>query len=202
MAIKEHNMPKSERSITPADLLPLDAYEAQRGTLRQENIQRKMFRRIQVGPYCTLCFENYETMLFQVQEMLYIEKGGDDQIQEELDAYNPLIPNGEELVATIYFEIENPEKRLKFLETIGGVEKTFELHIEGCDPILGIPKHEVEHTNEAGKASAVHFVHFPFSKKHREDFKFHKVSLHVTHPNYTHGTQLTIQNIQDLSGDF
>ncbi len=87
--------------------MPLDIYTSQRKELRKNIVEFKKNRRISLGPYATFYFESYETMLAQVQEMLYIEKGGDEQLKDELTAYNPLIPNGEELIATLMFEIRS-----------------------------------------------------------------------------------------------
>ena len=94
--------------------MPLDVYTKQRKELRKSIVEFKKNRRIPLGPYATFYFESYETMLAQVQEMLYIEKGGDEQLKDELTAYNPLVPNGKELTATLMFEIDNPVSRAAF----------------------------------------------------------------------------------------
>ena len=90
-------MNKQTRTVTQADIIPLDQYSKNRKQLRKKIIEFKKNRRIPLGPYATLYFECYETMLAQIQEMLYIEKGGSNQLKDELNAYNPLIPNGREL---------------------------------------------------------------------------------------------------------
>ena len=100
------------RKITADALMSVEAYTKVRKERRAALVQRKKQRRLEVGPYCTLHFENYDSMWFQVQEMLYIEKGGPEQIPGELAAYNPLIPNGTELVATVLFEIDDPAVQL------------------------------------------------------------------------------------------
>ena len=100
-------MPKNKRAIEKEDIMPLDIYTSQRKELRKKNVDYKKDRRIPLGPYATFYFESFETMLAQVQEMLYIEKGGDEQLKDELSAYNPLVPNGKELTATLMFEIDN-----------------------------------------------------------------------------------------------
>src|ERR1700743_1138010 len=99
-------MPETQRKITPQDLLSLPEYETRRTSLKQNLIPVKKLRGIEVGPFATFYFENYATMWLQVQEMLRIEKGGAEQIPGELDAYNPLIPQGSELLATLLIEIE------------------------------------------------------------------------------------------------
>ena len=100
-------MSATERRITPADILCDADYVAQRNDLRSRAIAMKKNRRVEVGPFATFYFENYETMWLQVQEMLRIEKGGAEQLAGELEAYNPLIPQGQELIATLMLEIED-----------------------------------------------------------------------------------------------
>ena len=108
-------MPRYKREITKEDIMPLDTYTSSRKELRKNLVNFKKDRRIALGPYATFYFESFETMLAQIQEMLYIEKGGDEQLNDELKAYNPLIPNGKELTATLMFEIDNPVSRATFL---------------------------------------------------------------------------------------
>jgi len=100
-------MPATPRQITPADLIPDADYARERRERRLALLPVKRLRRIELGPVCTVHFECYETMLFQVQEMLLTEKGGAAQVPDELAAYNPLIPQGSELVATVMFEIDD-----------------------------------------------------------------------------------------------
>ena len=107
-------MNKESRQITIEDIIPLSEYSKNRKKIRKEIIEFKKNRRITLGPYATFYFECYQTMLAQIQEMLFIEKGGDQQLQDELNAYNPLIPKGNELVATLMFEIDNPVSRNAF----------------------------------------------------------------------------------------
>ena len=124
-------MPREKREIQKEDIMPLDVYTKNRGELRKSIVDFKKNRRIALGPYATFYFESYETMLAQVQEMLYIEKGGDEQLKDELSAYNPLIPNGKELTATLMFEIDNPISRAAFLGKVGGIEETVFMKING-----------------------------------------------------------------------
>ena len=123
-------MSKEAREVTKDDIIPLEQYSKNRKQLRKDLIEFKKYRRISLGPYATFYFESYETMLAQIQEMLYIEKGGDDQLQDELKAYNPLIPKGKELVATLMFEIDNPVSRTAFLNKVGGIEKKIYLKVD------------------------------------------------------------------------
>src|SRR5471032_872671 len=111
------------RQITEADIIPAAEYATRRKELRAASVAMKRRRRLQVGPYATLHFENFDTMRMQVQEMLHIEKGGAEQLPGELAAYNPLVPNGHELVATVLFEIDDPVRWSAFLGKLGGVEQ-------------------------------------------------------------------------------
>ena len=99
-------MPREKKQIIKEDIMPLDVYTKSRKDLRRGIVEFKKDRRIALGPYATFYFESYETMLAQIQEMLYIEKGGEEQLKDELEAYNPLIPDGKELTATLMFEID------------------------------------------------------------------------------------------------
>jgi hypothetical protein len=119
------------RQITAADIIPAADYAKRRKELRAEIVAIKRQRRLSVGPYATLHFENFDTMRMQVQEMLFIEKGGDEQLPGELAAYNPLIPNGRELVATVLFEIDDPARRATFLASLGGVEEAAFIEVAG-----------------------------------------------------------------------
>ena len=136
-------MPRDKREILKEDIMPLDVYIKNRKELRKNIVNFKKYRRIALGPYATFYFESYETMLAQVQEMLYIEKGGDEQLKDELTAYNPLIPNGKELTATLMFEIDNPISRAAFLGKVGGIEEKIFMKIEN-DVIRAMPEMDVE----------------------------------------------------------
>ena len=196
-------MPKEKREIQKNDILPLEIYTKQRKGLRKKIVEFKKNRRVSLGPYATFYFESYETMLAQVQEMLYIEKGGDEQLKDELIAYNPLIPNGKELIATLMFEIDNPVSRSAFLNKVGGIEKNVFMKFDG-EIINAVPEEDVDRTSAEGKASSVQFVHFKFNDEQIKKFK--SVSLNVEigidHKEYTHTTKLTDINLKSLSSDF
>lgn len=156
-------MPRDQRTITPADLIPLDQYETIRADKRQEAILRKRLTRLSVGPNATLMFETWDSMWLQIQEMLRIEKGGAAQIPDEIAAYDPMIPKGAELTATVLFEVADPVRRDAFLRTIGGIEAHMAIQVGG-ETIRARPEGDIERTRESdGKASAVHFVHFDFT---------------------------------------
>ena len=196
-------MTKEKREIQKIDIMPLDIYTRQRKELRKNIVEFKKNRRISLGPYATFYFESYETMLAQVQEMLYIEKGGDEQLNDELTAYNPLIPNGKELIATLMFEIDNPVLRASFLCKVGGIEQNVFIKVDG-EIINAIPEADVDRTSTEGKASSVQFVHFKFNDKQVEKFKSGSlnVEIGIDHEEYSHTTKLTDLNIKSLSADF
>tara|TARA_B100000902_G_scaffold127985_1_gene127374 strand:- start:3436 stop:4035 length:600 start_codon:yes stop_codon:yes gene_type:complete len=196
-------MPKNKREILKDDIMPLETYIKKRKELRKNIVEFKKYRRISLGPYATFYFENYETMLAQVQEMLYIEKGGDEQLKDELTAYNPLIPNGKELIATLMFEIDNPVSRAAFLSKVGGIENTVFMKING-DFIKAVPEEDVDRTSADGKASSVQFIHFKLSDHQIENFRsgLSQVELGINHDEYSHTTKLTDITLKSLSADF
>ena len=196
-------MPKEKREILKEDIMPLDVYTKNRKELRKNIVNFKKDRRIALGPYATFYFESYETMLAQVQEMLYIEKGGDEQIKDELTAYNPLIPNGKELTATLMFEIDNPVSRAAFLSKVGGIEKKVFIKIDG-ELIKAIPEEDVDRTSAEGKASSVQFIHFKLNDEQIQKFRSDgiDVEIGIDHKEYSHTTKLSTANISSLSADF
>ena len=196
-------MPKEKREIQKSDIMPLDAYIKDRKELRKNIVNFKKNRRIALGPYATFYFESYETMLAQVQEMLYIEKGGDEQLHDELIAYNPLIPNGKELTATLMFEIDNPISRAAFLGKVGGIEEMVFMKING-ETVKAVPEEDVDRTSAEGKASSVQFIHFNFTDEQIQKFKSSDVNIELgmDHKEYSHTTKLSKENIASLSADF
>ena len=196
-------MPKEKREIRKSDIMPLDAYIKERKELRKNIVNFKKNRRVALGPYATFYFESYETMLAQVQEMLYIEKGGDEQLHDELIAYNPLIPNGKELTATLMFEIDNPISRAAFLGKVGGIEEMVFMKING-ETVKAVPEEDVDRTSAEGKASSVQFIHFNFTDEQIQKFKLSNVNIElgVDHREYSHTTKLSKENIASLSADF
>ncbi len=196
-------MPKEKRAIQKEDIIPLEIYTSQRKDLRKKIVDFKKDRRVPLGPYATFYFESYETMLAQVQEMLYIEKGGDEQLKDELLAYNPLVPNGKELTATLMFEIDNPVSRATFLGKVGGIEEKVYMKVDG-DLIKAIPEEDVDRTSAEGKASSVQFIHFKFNDAQINKFKSNtsSIELGIDHIEYSHSTKLNELTIKSLSLDF
>jgi hypothetical protein len=196
-------MPEAQRKITSDDLLPLDQYETQRKSLKQNLILVKKLRRVEVGPFATFYFENYATMWLQVQEMLRIEKGGAEQIAGELDAYNPLIPQGDELIATLMLEIEDANRRNSVLLTLGGIEETVFLEI-GAETIRATPTEYDDRTTPDGKTSSVHWLRFKLTPEQISRFKSGsaRLVLGVSHPHYGHMAVLTAETRAALAKDF
>ena len=193
----------ARRRLTRADILPLDEYVKIRRQCRSDISELKKRRRVEVGPFATLYFENFDTMWQQVQEMLYIERGGEAQIADELAAYNPLIPQGQELVATIMFEIDDPVRREATLARLGGVEDCFFLGV-GAARVAGVPEGDVERTREDGKASSVHFVRFPLGPDHVARFRDPATAIAVgcAHERYSHQAGLSPATRAELARDF
>ena len=196
-------MNKQLREVTKADLIPAEDYSKNRKAYRKEIVAYKKDRRVSLGPYANFYFESYETMKAQIQEMLHIEKGGDEQLKDELAAYNPLIPKGKELIATLMFEIDNPLSRAEFLNKVGGIEEKIFLKI-GEEIIKSIPEQDVDRTSAEGKASSVQFIHFNFTDDQIEKFKnlSNEVYIGIEHPVYSHTAKLTETTKKKLSTDF
>ena len=191
------------KEITRADILDMAEYGKIRADKRRALVAVKRNRRVPLGPHATFYFESYETMWQQVHEMLFIERGGEEQIPDELAAYNPLIPKGRELVATLMFEIDNPVLRKTVLGGLGGVEDTVFMRIDGQD-ILAHAEADVDRTSAEGKASSVQFLHFDFTDAQAAAFARPgtEVTLGVRHPAYTHMTVLTDSVRAELAKDF
>ncbi len=196
-------MSLAERKITLADILPDADYNARRKDLRAASIEEKKNRRMEVGPYATLYFESYNTMWLQVQEMLRIEKGGAAQIEGELEAYNPLIPQGSELIATMMIEIEDGNRRDRELRKLGDIEGTVFLDI-GKDRIKGTPTDYEDRTTPEGKTSSVHWLRFTFTPTQIAAFRAgaESVVIGMTHANYGHMAVMPANVRAALAKDF
>jgi hypothetical protein len=199
---KKH-MPSALRRIERSDLVPDDVYARARRERRAALLRIKSLRRIDVGPFCTFHFECFDTMVFQIQEMLLTERGGEAQIEDELAAYNPLVPQGEELVATIMLEIDDPHRRAVALAKLGGIEECFFLQV-GSEKVYGVPTDDVERTREDGKTSSVHFLHFRLSANQRAHFRDPKTAIMAgcDHDHYAHLAVLSPATRAELARDF
>ncbi len=180
-------MPATERRIDRSDILPMAEYEAFRKAHRPDFVAQKKLRRLEVGPFATFYFESYQTMWWQVQEMLRIEKGGEEQIADELAAYNPLIPQGAELVATLMFEIDDPIRRNLVLARLTGADSHVALTVGG-EAVPGVPDDPEGRTKDDGKISSVHFLRFRLTPSAADAFRRPgtQVTLGITHPAYGH----------------
>ncbi len=196
-------MPASLRRVTAEDILPDAEFGAMRKERRAALLPIKQLRRVDLGPYCTFYFESFETMLFQIQEMLLIEKGGEAQLADELAAYNPLVPQGSELVATVMFEIEDAVRRELILQRLGGVEDHFYVQV-GTERASGLQEGDIERTREDGKTSSVHFLRFPLTDAQKAAFRDAStpVMIGCGHELYAHMAALSPATRAELAKDF
>jgi len=192
---------KKPTEIKKNHVLPMTDYVKQRNEFLALRRQIKAINRIEIGPHASVTFETYDLMWIQVQEILNIEKGGEQQIKEELDAYNPLIPKGNNLVITLMFEIDDKKRRDIFLQKAVGVEQTLKLkfnnHVITSEPV----KDEDSRISPAGLTSAVHFLQFKFNAQQIIDFKSlqnSKIYIGIDHTSYSHSTTLKSELIDTL----
>ena len=190
-------------SINVNDIFTRDVYKTKRKTLREKMVLRKKNRRLDIGPHVTMYFENRDTIIHQINEMVFIENGGQEQIKEEIEAYKSLLPNGNELVATVMVEIDNSIKRAEFLGKMGGFEETFCISVDG-KKIYGNAELDMDRTTADGKASSVQFVHFDFDKEDVSNFRSNnfEITISINHDSYKHSTTLNTETVSELSKDF
>ena len=196
-------MTKQNRKVEKNDLISYEAYAKNRKQFRKKLVEFKKNRRISLGPHATFYFESFETMLGQIQEMLHIEKGGNEQLKDELNAYNPLIPKGKELIATLMFEIDDSITRADFLNKVGGIEEKVYMQI-GKEKIEPIAETDVDRTSAEGKASSVQFIHFNFSKEQILKFKDlnTQVIIGINHSLYNYMVEIPKDIKSSLIKDF
>jgi hypothetical protein len=194
------------RKLTLDDIADFRAYERERVEFRQKVIELKRKRRIGVGPFITLVFENRETIRFQIQEMARVERlYSDEQIQVELDIYNPLVPEPGHLAATMFVELTSEAELREWLPRLVGVERSVALRIgEGASaatlPLTLDADHEAQLTRE-DTTSAVHYLHAAFTGELVERFATEPVALVVDHPEYRHETTLGADTVAELLTD-
>ena len=181
-------MTSPRRALTRADIMDMADYAKVRAAKRAAIAALKRHRRLAVGPFATFHFESYETMWMQVHEMLHIERGGEEQIAGELEAYNPLIPRGDALIATLMLEIDDPTRRERELYRLAGIEDTIRLEVGGTAVAAQPIEDEVARTSEDGKTSSIHFLRFPFPPAVAARFRTPaaRVLLGIDHPTYGH----------------
>jgi len=195
-------MPAAQHKVTRDDILPIEAFAPQRKARRAALLPVKRLRRVDLGPYCTFYFESFETILFQIQEMLLVEKGGEEQLADELAAYNPLVPQGSELVATVMFEIDDDLRRAQILGRLGGVDDQFFIQI-GEARATGVPEGDIERNRADGKTSSVHFLHFPLTPTQVAGFRDPATTVMIgcAHPLYSHLSVLQPDSRAELAKD-
>ena len=196
-------MSAREHRIRPSDVLPAEVYARERDARRRALIPVKRNRRIEVGPFVTFYFENFGTMLAQVQEMLHIERGGESQMEGELETYNPLIPQGSELIATMMIEIDEAPRRSAMLLKLGGIENCVWLQI-GQERVAANPTDYADRTTPEGKTSSVHWVRFRFTPAQVQAFSnaSEAVILGISHENYGHMAIIPAEKRAELAKDF
>ena len=196
-------MTRENRTVEKKDLISPKEYALKRKEIRKKLLDYKKQRRVPIGPYATFYFESFETMLGQIQEMIHIEKGGDQQLNDELNAYNPLVPKGDELVATLMFEIDDTILRADFLSKVGGIEEKVFIQLDN-EKIKAVPENDVDRTSAEGKASSVQFVHFNFSNEQIKKFKHPntKIFLSINHSLYSHISEISKETKNALAQDF
>ena len=193
----------NKRIISLDDIISNEEYGNIRSSKRREMIEFKKFRRLDVGPVASLYFESRDTMIYQIQEMAYVEKITREELDEELASYNPLVPNGRELTATMMIEIDDPLRRKNFLSRLGGVEEKVKIVI-GDIEIYADSEKDVDRTTSEGKASAVHFLHFKFNDELVEAFnnKENIIQVGIDHEAYGHLSIVSDRVREELSKEF
>ena len=185
------------------DLLTLEEYAEKRTSIRQEAIQVKKLREVHLGNHIRMIFENKQTVQYQIQEMLRIEKIFESsEIQDELDVYNALVPNGSNLKATMMIEYPDVAERVEALSGLIGVEKSIYFQVEGHEKVFPICNEDLERETDV-KTSAVHFMRFEFDQNMIADFASgSSVKVGSSHLNYDYETSLDSKSQAALSEDF
>lgn len=191
------------KKLAAEDLLSLEQYHKQRDELRARVLAHKRSRQMPLGPSAMLYFEDRLTIQYQVQEMLRIERiFATEGIEEELAAYNPLIPDGTNLKATLMIEVPDVEERRRVLADLAGFEDTVYAQVGGFDRVMAIADEDLERTSE-DKTSAVHFVRFEFDEAMRRALQQGApLKLGVAHPKYEHEALVTGTALASLLADF
>jgi len=185
------------------DLLTLEEYADKRSSIRQETIQVKKLREVHLGSHIRMIFENKQTVQYQIQEMLRIEKIFESsEIQDELDVYNALVPDGANLKATMMIEYSDVAERIVALSKLIGVEKSIYFQVGDHEKVFPICNEDLERETDV-KTSAVHFMRFEFDQKMIADFVAGSmVKIGSTHPRYDFETTLNFKSQEALGSDF
>ncbi len=188
--------------LTRENLMSLERYAEQRADFRQEVLEHKKDRRVAIGPHLNLYFEDRLTIQYQVQEMLRIERIFEaDGIQEELDTYNPLIPDGSNLKATAMLEYQDVAERRRHLRNLRGIENHVWIRVDGFEPVYAIANEDLERSNEE-KTSAVHFMRFEFTPEMIAALREGAgLFMGVNHDLYRHEVQVGGATLNSLAAD-
>ena len=192
------------KKLNKSDLFSLEEYSINRDSFRKKVLEEKRHRKVYIGEHVALLFENKNTIQYQIQEMLRIEKIFDaDGIQEELDAYNPLIPDGTNLKAVMLIEYPNVEERKEKLKILKGIEKKIWIKVGSHNKVFAIADEDLEREDET-KTSAVHYLRYEFSASMINDWKNDSsIVMGIDHENYQSSETIISSDISSsLSGDF
>ena len=193
----------STRKLTLADIADVRAYERERDVFRAKVMETKRRRRLSFGTIITMMFENRDTMLLQVQEMARVEKlTTDEEIQVELDTYNPMIPEPGQLCATVFLELTSDDQVREWLPRLVGIEQSFVIVLHNGDRIPSITDeaHAGQLTREEATA-AVHYIRFEFTPEQVDAFADGRVRIEITHPEYLEAVELSDTTHAELLGD-
>jgi hypothetical protein len=191
------------RKLTTNDLLSLEDYDKQRETIKSNLINHKKNRAVSIGEHIVLLFEDFETIKYQVQEMLRIEKIlNEEEIQDEINAYQPLIPEGNNLKATMLIMYSDVNHRKIMLNKLNGIENNIWLTVNNSQKFYAIPDEDLERSNDE-KTSAVHFLRFQLDEECIQDFQnSYEIFLGCDHKDYNDSIQIDKLIIQSLRKDF
>lgn len=193
----------STRKLTLADIADVRAYERERDEFRASVMETKRRRRLSFGTLITLMFENRDTMRLQIQEMARVEKlVTDEEIQVELDTYNPMIPEPGQLTATVFLELTSDDQMREWLPKLVGIERSFAIVLPNGDRVRSITEeaHAGQLTREATTA-AVHYIRFELTPAQVDSFAAGQVRIEIEHPDYLEAVELSETTRTELLGD-
>ena len=189
------------QKLTLDDIKDLREYERERDEFRRHIVAMKKRRRVQLGDLLTITFENTDTMWFQIQEMARIERMlTDDQIRGEVDTYNQLIPDANELSGTLFVEIDDKERLYEWLPKLVGIQRAVSIWLQDDSSVASIPEDEERLTRDE-TTTTVHYLKFRFTPEQVDAFASGPVRIVVDHPNYDAVVELTEEQRSELVGD-
>jgi len=189
------------QKLTLDDIKDLREYERERDEFRRHIVAMKKRRRVQLGDLLTITFENTDTMRFQIQEMARIERMlTDDQIRGEVDTYNQLVPDANELSGTLFVEIDNKERLYEWLPKLVGIQRAVSIWLQDGSSVASVAEDEERLTREE-TTTTVHYLKFAFTPEQVDAFASGPVRIVVDHPNYDAVVELTEEQRSELVGD-